>query len=517
MNLVSAEKMRELDRRAIEEFGVPGAVLMENAGRGTVDHLERRFGPLAPGPVLVMAGKGNNGGDGFVIARHLANRGWQVQIVALAERKDYSGDAAVNLEILLRTGCKVRFVDSQAPLADTLKAVGEVALLVDALLGTGLSSNVRGVYSQAIDWINESRLPVVAVDIPSGVDATSGQVFGKGVRADLTVTFARVKVGQVIQSGADLVGELALIDIGIPGECRVEGEGDLVLVDALEARGLLPPRPRGGHKGTFGHLLVVGGSVGKSGAAALAAEGGVRGGAGLVTLACPASIQPVLAAKLTEVMTASLTEVDGAVSMQALEEISSLWQGKQALAVGPGLGRQLEVDGMIHRLLRECPLPMVVDADGLNALAGRTDILKGRKGPPPILTPHPGEMARLTGKTVASVEADRIASARQFAKEFGVVLVLKGARTVTAFPNGRVRINSTGGPALATGGTGDVLTGVIGGLLAQGMEPGSAAVLGVFLHGLAADRWSSRIGSAGMAATDLLPEIPGARGQIEKG
>ncbi|PLX83619.1 MAG: bifunctional ADP-dependent NAD(P)H-hydrate dehydratase/NAD(P)H-hydrate epimerase [Desulfuromonas sp.] len=514
MRLVTADQMRELDRRTIEEVGIPGVVLMENAGRGAAEHLCRRFASLKPGPVLVLAGKGNNGGDGYVIARHLLDRGWQVRTVVLASAESVGADAGVNLRALRNSGGDIDFAEDEGALRAALDKGRGDTLVVDALLGTGLTSEVRGAYALAIDWINDSGAQVLAVDIPSWLDGSTGCILGRAVRADSTVTFAFAKVGHAVFPGAGLCGELLTVDIGIPATVA-DGAGDaLLLVESAEAAALLPPRPFSGHKGTFGHLLVVAGSTGKSGAAALTAEGGLRAGAGLVTLACPAGVHGVLETKLTEAMTAPLPEVDGAVSLQALQALRFHWAGKEAVALGPGLGQTEEVRDLVRRLVRECPLPLVVDADGINALAPDPSPLGERSGRPAVLTPHPGEMARLTGGTVAEVEADRLGVSRDFARQYGVVLVLKGARTVVAFPDGRVRINGSGNPGLASGGMGDVLTGVIGGLLAQGMKVEEAATLGVFLHGLAADRILSRMGDAGMLAGDLLAEIPAARKQL---
>jgi hydroxyethylthiazole kinase-like uncharacterized protein yjeF len=514
MKLLTAAEMQELDRRTIEEVGIPGIVLMENAGRGAVDHLCRRFGDLFPGPVLVLAGKGNNGGDGYVIARHLLNRSWQVRTVVLAQREAVAGDAAVNLKALLNSGGEVVFAGEEGSLSQCLEAQTDRRLIVDALFGTGLTSEVRGIYARAIEWANGTGIPILAVDIPSGIDATTGQVLGRCVRAALTVTFAFPKLGHVLYPGAGYVGELATVDIGIPLTLSSGASDRHQLVEAAEASGLLPERPPTGHKGTFGHLLVLAGSLGKTGAAAMTAEGGMRAGTGLVTVACPRAVQRVLEVKLTEIMTETLPGDEGVLSPLAHEEITRLWASKDALALGPGLGQDSGTADLLRRLVRECPLPLVLDADGLNALAPDPSVLLERTGPAAVLTPHPGEMARLIGGTVPEVEGDRVGTAREFSTRFRVVLVLKGARTVTAFPDGRVRINAGGNPGMASGGMGDVLTGLIGGLLAQGMAPEDAAVLGVYLHGRSGDRLLDHLGDAGMAATDLLTEIPKARKEL---
>lgn len=516
MKVLTAVAMQELDRRAITEAGVPGAVLMENAGRGVADTIRERFAGLFPGPVVILCGRGNNGGDGFVIARHLRSCGWEVRLILLAERAAVSGDAAGMLALLEQAGGDIGEAPDAARLAAALAAAAGCRLCIDALLGTGFARAPEGVMATAIDWLNSQPAPVVAVDLPSGVDAGSGAIPGLAVQAALTVTFAFPKVGLVSYPGAGCAGEVVTVPIGIPDPVAAAAPDDFLWVDAAEARSLLPPRPVDGHKGTFGHLLVVAGSTGKSGAAVMTSLAGLRAGAGLVTLACPAGMQQVAASHLVEVMTAPLTELAGAVCLQAMAELTGLSDEKEAVALGPGLGAGDEAGALVRRFLKETPLPVVVDADGLNALAGHPEVLAQRRGRGTVLTPHPGEMARLAGCAVARVQSDRITVAREFAVTHGVVLVLKGARTVTAFPDGRVRINGSGHAGMASGGMGDVLTGLIGGLLAQGVKPGAAAVLGVFLHGLAGDRLRPLYGDAGLLATDLLRELPIARNSLFK-
>jgi NAD(P)H-hydrate epimerase len=392
-----------------------------------------------------------------------------------------------------------------------LAGVSHATVLVDALFGTGLAKPVEGLYRQAIAWLNQQAGPVVAVDIPSGVDASNGRILGTAVKAALTVTFAFAKVGQVSYPGAGMVGELVIVDIGIPGAVAGRLCPDHLLIDVEQGRRLLPKRQCDGHKGTFGHLLVVAGSTGKSGAAVMAAESGLRGGAGLVTLACPQSVQPVIASQLREVMTEPVPDIRGELCLQSLDALLAQAEGKQALAVGPGLGLGEEAGAVVRSLVEDSSLPMVIDADGLNALGGHLQCLGCRSDRALVLTPHPGEMSRLTGLPVADIQANRFNMAREFAVRHGVVLVLKGARTLTAAPDGRVNVNGSGHPGLASGGMGDVLTGLIGSLLAQGLPAYDAATLGVFLHGLAADRLLNSFGDAGLLATDLMCELPAAR------
>lgn len=510
MRVLTAEQMRDLDRQTIEVIGIPGVVLMENAGRGSALFIAKEFAALKSQSVLIFCGKGNNGGDGYVIARHLLNWGWQVRTLVLSRMERVSGDANVNLQALIHQGGEVIFGSDADNLVAFLQQQNP-GMVVDALLGTGLQTAVQGPYLQAIEWMNRFPGPVVAVDIPSGVDASTGCELGCGVAADLTLTFASPKLGHLLHPGATLSGKLEIIDIGIPPYLQPVPDCQFSWFRREDARPLLPTRPVAAHKGTFGHLLVLAGSAGKSGAAVLSAEAGLRSGAGLVTLATPQSQQPVLASRLTEVMTEGLPDSDGCLTLAAMLPLVEILQGRQALAIGPGLSQSQDTVQLVRQLLVSTDLPLVLDADGLNALAGDLAPLSQRSGPPAVLTPHPGEMARLVGATIAEVEADRVAVARDFAQQLQVVLVLKGAPTLVAAPDGTVSVNGSGNPLLATAGSGDVLTGLIGGFLAQGLAPVEAARLGVFLHGYAADRLAGRVARVGVFAGELSREIPAAR------
>jgi ADP-dependent NAD(P)H-hydrate dehydratase / NAD(P)H-hydrate epimerase len=515
MKLVTASEMRELDRRAIQDLGIPSLVLMENAGRATYQILRREF-PSLEGEVAVVAGRGNNGGDGFVMARYLANAGIPVAVFLLGARDQVSGDAQVNLEILARLGIAVAEVRTDADLNPAVHRLAKAGLIVDALLGTGLNSPVQGLMAALIERINHLRAPVLAVDIPTGLSADTGEVLGVALKAEVTVTYGWPKLGQVLPPGRDYVGRLWQVDISIPP--ALAREVPVSLAEAREMRALLPPRPFTSHKGNFGHLLVLAGAVGKTGAAALAAEAALRAGAGLVTLGVPASLNDILEVKLTEAMTLPLPEAAGARALGAAAgaPITAFLGEKFTLALGPGIGTHPETRELVGRLVRDLACPMVIDADGLNNLAGDTGALKDAGGPR-ILTPHPGEMARLVGASTPDVQARRLDLARETATKFGITLVLKGTQTVVAGPDGRASLNSTGNPALASGGTGDVLTGLIGGFLAQGMASWDAARLGVYLHGLAADFWVSRHGSRGMIAGDLLAILPQTLAEFSQG
>ncbi len=516
MRLCSASEVMALDRHAIDQLGIPGVVLMENAGRICSDLFANEFADYFPGPVLVLAGRGNNGGDGYVMARILSERGWQVTTLVLGSEDAISGDARVMLNIIQKLGLSISFVEDIPTLKNRFSDAAP-ALIIDAIFGTGLNSDVRGLQAEAISFINESAAAVLAVDIPSGVDGSTGRVCGLAVKSDLTVTFDHAKIGHGSQPGAIYAGKLKVVDIGIPLTGRKNFSSNVHLLDELEVQALLPERSAMGHKGNFGHLLVVAGSPGKTGAAALAGNAAVRSGCGLVTVATPAAVHDIIEVKLTEAMSCPLADQDGLLSLQAQLPIEQLLVERQALAIGPGLGQSADLVELLKLLVTSAAVPMVVDADGLNLLAGQLDCLQGRGAQPLIMTPHPGEMSRLTGLTVNEIEANRFEIAQNFAVKHGVVLLLKGARTIIAAPDGRVNINSTGNDGLASGGSGDVLTGLIGGLLAQGIDGFSAATLGAWLHGRAAELVADLYGTAGMAASDLLPQLPLARQQLVKG
>lgn len=505
MRVVTAESMQKVDKRAIEEFGVPGLTLMENAGRCCVDEIIRGFG--LKGHAVILAGKGNNGGDGYVIARLLSLKGWSVKVIILADREQISGDAAVNLE-KLPPEMTVFCTKSGELSTRYTEEISQTDIIIDALFGTGLASSISGIYLEAVNLINSSNPPVLSVDIPSGVNGTTGLVMGGAVRADITVTFAAAKLGHVLFPGSELTGRLVIADIGIPAEV-LEAAAVYDFLDRETIRPTLRRRQRTAHKGDFGHCLIIAGSRGKTGAAALSANSAVRAGSGLVTLAAADSIHDILEAKTTEVMTSPLPDTGcGHLASSAFPAILELLAGKDAVAIGPGLGQNSGTAELVRNLVETVTLPMVIDADGLNALAEDITVFKRKKSAHIILTPHPGEMARLLGVTVPEVERDRISVAREFAREYGVFLILKGARTIIAAPDGTVDINGSGNPGMATGGMGDVLTGIIVSLLGQGYTAGDACRLGVFIHGFAADMVADEKGETGMNATDVQEMLP---------
>jgi len=508
MRLVKASEMQDMDRLTIEEIGIPGAVLMENAARGASRAFLAHFAPPPDSRVLIFCGRGNNGGDGYVMARVLSQAGLKVTVLVLAEFNKIAGDALVNLQIIRRMGLDILEVASEEQWKRQRRLLKECAFIIDGLLGTGLNSSVRGFYALVINEINRAHKPVTAIDIPSGLNADTGQVMGVAVKADLTITFGFPKLGQLVFPGAGLVGRLLRIDIGIPDVVTERIPSRYQLIEAGAFRDLFASEKPDIHKGNRGHLLVLAGSTGKTGAATLTSLGALRAGAGLVTLGIPKSLNPILENKLTEAMTFPLPETaESSLSSEAEKEIVKLMEGKTAVAIGPGLSTHGETSLLVTRIVAECPLPMVIDADGLNALSSDPAVLAKCKGRA-ILTPHPGEMARLCGISSSEVQADRIGVAEAFVQKHRCCLVLKGARTIVADPEGQIQINPTGNPALSSGGSGDVLTGLIAGFLARGWPLSKAAAAGVYLHGLAADRLSENMGTSGILAGELLNVIP---------
>jgi ADP-dependent NAD(P)H-hydrate dehydratase / NAD(P)H-hydrate epimerase len=513
MKVVTGETMQAMDRRTIEEFGISGLVLMERAGRECSNVILHRFGTGEERSAVILAGKGNNGGDGYVIARHLAQAGWQVTTLVLSTREEIGGDARANLDLLIDDA--LRFCSGSGALANHLSIFSSADLIIDALLGTGLKSEVRGIYAEAVELINGTEVPVVSVDIPSGIDAGTGRILGCAVRADLTVTFGLAKLGQVLYPGAAYCGELQVVDIGIPPEVSAVVDG-FEYLDSAAIKPLLRKRERFAHKGSFGHCLIIAGSTGKTGAAAMAANSAVRSGAGLVTLAVPASLHAILEIKTTEPMTLPVPDGNaGCITDLSWDTLVGALAGKSAVALGPGLSLHDGTVRIARRLMSAADIPLVVDADGLNALAEDPSLLLGKRPSTVILTPHPGEMARLAGMTVADVEADRIPTALSFAARYGVYLVLKGARTVIAAPDGRIAINGSGNPGMASGGMGDVLTGILVALLGQAYEPFTACRLGVYLHGAAADLVAAEKGEIGISAVDVQEALPSAFHKFE--
>ena len=509
MYLVTASEMQEMDRRTIEDFGIPGMVLMENAGRGATRFLFEQFPDIENKRVGVIAGRGNNGGDGYVIARYLKQKGVHVQVYLLATATRVRGDAAANLKLLKPLDIPLVEIPDEASFPKYQSEMAGVEVWIDAILGTGLKSDVKGFFKTVIEFINGLNKPVFAVDVPSGLNSDTGQVCGACIRASATATFAFAKTGHFIHPGVQYTGALNIVDIGIPPHIVEEAMPRQWLLTRDRIQSCLPPRMPDAHKGTTGHVLVVAGSPGKTGAAAMTAISALRSGAGLVTLGIAETLNPVLESQVLEAITAPLPETQpGVLGESALDTIINLMEGKKCVTIGPGLGQAEKTKNLVQIIVKSSTIPLVVDADGLNSLAGRTQILKNARAPV-ILTPHPGEMARLMDTGVGAVQQDRIKCARDFATGFNVHVILKGARTVIAHPDGRVFINPTGNAGMASGGMGDVLTGIIAGLIVQGLSPEDACRAGVYLHGAAADSLVETIGPYGYLAGDVMKAIPG--------
>ena len=517
--VLTAAEMREADRRTIEDVGVPGVVLMENAGAAVARALREHF-PAAR-RLTVLCGKGNNGGDGFVVARRLAVL--QPAVYLVGSRHDVKGDALVQMGAFERSGGAVVEIASGTDWEGIRERVLEADVIVDALLGTGLREQPSGV----VGLVLRDLLPlvpgkppcIVAVDIPSGLSSDTGEVAWEVPTATLTVAFGAPKHGHVLPPACAHVGTLIVADIGIPGPVLADVGARLFLSEPSDAAAPFEPRAVDSHKGSYGHLLVIAGSVGKTGAAVLAAMGALRSGVGLVTVATPAPALSLVAAARPEIMTEALSvNAAGLLTPESMEHALALAKTRDAVVLGPGLGQETATRDFVRGFTERCPLPLLVDADGLNALAAAPagpELLHGRSAPT-VVTPHPGEMARLAGGTAAEVQRKRLETARAFAVRAGAIVVLKGYRTLVASPQGRTAVNPTGNPGMATGGTGDVLSGVIGALLARGDDAWRAAAAGVYVHGLAGDLAAARRGQDSLVAGDLVEDLSEAIGSVTR-
>jgi NAD(P)H-hydrate epimerase len=508
MKITTAEEMRAIDRATTERFGVPSLTLMENAGSAIARFILQHY--LEANRVTVVCGKGNNGGDGFVVARKLHRAGRVVEVLLLASRTELKGDALAMFERL-----PLRPIEVNSPQeleAESSRSLANCDLVVDAILGTGFRPPVTGLYADAIDAMNRSDKPVVAVDIPSGSDSDAmTPQSGEGIaRADAIVTFTAPRPAHIF--GSLTRGPIFVAPIGSPPESIVSSL-NLEVTTPRDFAALLAPRPRDSNKGMYGHVLVVGGSFGKSGAAAMAGMSALRAGAGLSTVATPARVLTSVASFAAEVMTEPLAETSaGSIALAAVESgrFLDLTKPMTVVAIGPGISRHPETVQFVHEAVHQTKLPLVLDADGLNAFEGQANLLDGRRRPL-VLTPHPGEMSRLAGISIKAVQADRLTVARSFARDHHLVLVLKGDRTIVALPDGSAWVNPTGNPGMATGGTGDILTGMTAGVIAQmPNDYARAAIAAVYLHGLAGDVAAERMGEHSLVATDLLAGLPEA-------
>lgn len=512
MRVVTGAEIAEIDRRAQEEFGIARATLMEHAGLRVADVAVA----IAPGAAhcVVLAGKGSNGGDGMVAGRHLAARGWKVEAMLFGDAANLHGDARHIHDLAVRAGVRVVPTGRRA-IEEHRETLTRADVIIDAIFGTGFHGAPRDDVALMIEAANEVPAPTIAVDLPSGVDADTGAVAGVAIRAEATVTMGFPKTGMLIHPGAGYAGTIYVADIGYPEALKSEkGRTHLVTPDMVA--GVLPPRPADSHKGDYGRVLICAGSIGFTGAPSLCARGALRTGAGLVTLAVPAGIYPIVAAREVEAMPHPLADREGVVEEGGWDAFRGLAERADVVAAGPGLSQRSGAAAFVKRLAASILLPLVLDADALNVLAGQDDLLARRRAPT-VLTPHPGEMARLLKVETEVVQRDRLAAARGAARRFGSIVVLKGARTIVAAPDGDAFIIPNGNAGMATGGMGDVLTGMIAAMVGQGLEPLPAAWAAAYLHGLAGDLVAARLGNAGLLAREVADAVPLARQAVLTG
>ena len=505
--LITGSQMASIDRRAIDS-GMPGIELMEAAGQGVTRVVENLLGELQNRHIVILCGKGNNGGDGFVVARQAAQCGARVQVFTATSANEITGDAKTNFNRL-----PPDIVQSVDRIATVQNALTNADIAIDALLGTGIRGPARGIYADLINALARTKSPIVAVDIPSGLNADTGKIEGPCATATCTVTFAQPRIGHFFYPGRAQCGKLHLIDIGIPPSAIERERISTYLIDNRRCARLLPHREPDAHKGDCGRVYILAGSVGLTGAAALSANAAIRGGAGLVTLGVPKSLNDILETKVTEAMTHPLPELKQVrcLSLRARGDIQRACRTADSIAIGPGLGTHRETVELIRRLVRDLSCPAVIDADALNALAGDLDAIRACETPL-VLTPHIGEFARLTD--TAEIQRDPIALALEFASDVDATIVLKGAPTIVATPEGEAHINPTGNPGMATGGTGDVLTGLLAALIGQGLNTSDAACTAVYLHGLAADIAAQKTGHISLIASDIIENFAAAIHQI---
>ena len=510
MKILTAKQMQGVDKKAIEKLGIIGPILMENAGIQITNEILKKFPRIQDETVVIVAGKGNNGGDGFVVARHLFNRGSSSVVLLLGTRKELKGDAALNAGIAHKIGITIKEITSSRHWGANKRVLSKASVVVDAIFGTGLTSPAKGLYASVIQDINKCKAFKVSVDIPSGLSSDTFAIIGPCVKADLTVSLAAAKIAHVFPPAEDCVGELKIGDISVPPYLFEDEKFKLEMVEKKRILPYFEPRKKATHKGTYGHLLMLSGSVGKTGAAALAGKAALKMGAGLVTAAVPKSCLPIVARSMMELMTESLPETDlGTLSSEALPEILRLLDKKDALMLGPGISTHESTKALILSLLPRVKVPAVLDADALNILAAKPDILKSLSKPA-VLTPHPGEFARLLKLSTKEVLNRRLELLPRFAKKYGVYVVLKGYRTLTSTPAGKTFINPTGNPGMATAGSGDVLSGMIASMITQEKNITDAILAAVYVHGLSGDIGASRLGEKALTAGNMIAYLPAA-------
>ncbi len=510
MKVLTSSQMKEIDRKTIEEIGIPGPVLMENAGLQIVKAMQTRLSALDQEKIIVVAGKGNNGGDGLVVARHLFNLGCAPEVLLLSSKEDVRGDAALNLHVAERIGIKIKEIRSAREWRGGRTRLSKATVIIDAIFGTGLVQAAEGLYAAAINDINAAKAFKVSIDIPSGLSSDTFRLIGPCVKADLTVALAAPKVAHVFPPAEECVGELVIADISIPRSLFADERLKLELIEKETLRPYFRKRKRDSHKGSYGHLLIISGSLGKTGAAAMAGKSALKMGAGLVTVGTPASCLPIVARSMPELMTEPLAETpEKTISEEALPRVLDLLKDKDALMIGPGISTHPSTVQFLLKLIPRIKIPVVIDADGLNNLSAKPDLLRFLSGPA-ILTPHPGEFARLLRVSIEEVLDQRLELAPAFSKKHGVFLVLKGYRTLIATPDGHVFINPTGNPGMATAGSGDVLSGMIASEIIQEKDLPGAILAAVYVHGLAGDLAAAQLGEKFITAGNIINALPRA-------
>jgi hydroxyethylthiazole kinase-like uncharacterized protein yjeF len=524
MKLVTSSQMRNIDKKTIEGVGIPGLELMERAGKGVAEVAKEMLAEVKNKKVAIFCGRGNNGGDGFVVGRYLSQWGADVKFFLSIKKEELKGDAKTNLEKALSLSLPVVEVLNEKEIPPHIEA----HLIVDALFGTGFDGEIAGYIKEIVERINSSGIPVLSVDIPSGLHADTGEFTGVCVKANRTVTMALPKIGHFFFPGKDVSGKVSVVDIGVPPHVIEEENIILNLITEDEVKRMIPKRPGDAYKGTCGRVVLIAGSTGLTGAASLASLSSLRAGAGMAILGIPKTLNPIFEIKLTEVMTKPLPDVKkkGALALRGLGEIRELLKWGDCCAIGPGLGLHFETIELVRRLVSKLKMPAVIDADGLNAIAKDASILKECKAPL-ILTPHIGELSRLNRVPTSEIAKDRIRHASYFAKEYNCILVFKGAPTIISEPSGQTYVNPTGNAGMATAGSGDVLTGIIVGLLAQTLmlKKGEdvkkimldSTCAGVFIHGLTGDLAKEERGEMGMIAGDMMKKIPEALLKVVNG
>jgi len=510
MKLATPQQMNMIDSWSINEYGIPGVVLMENAAKAVADEAKSMLQGCGGNKAAVIAGCGNNGGDAFAAARLLEDAGVRASVFLVGDKERIKGDALVNYNKLAEQWIQVTEIRDDAGLALLCRELSGTDLIIDGIFGTGLARNVDGIARKVIEAVNASGKPVLSIDIPSGIDGATGEIKGVCVKADVTVTFCLPKLGLIQNPGCEYAGRLIIADIGIPPQAIDKQDITIELIDEALVFKMLPKRPANSNKSDFGRVLIVTGSIGMTGSGCLASMASLRSGAGLVYAAVPASLAVIYGATLTEPIILPLEDNGkGTLSAAGIPKILEYMERMSVAAVGPGLTVNEDIKEIVREIIKQSTIPLVLDADALNAISKDMAILRKLKTKA-VLTPHPGEMSRLTGLGTDEIQKDRISAAKSFSQEYGTVVVLKGSKTVVALPDGRVFVNPTGNSGMASAGSGDVLTGIIAGLCAQGMDVWEAAVAGVYLHGLAGDLAASEMGMYSMVASDIIKYLPKA-------